>query len=787
MSLPQAPDQGDRRLFYTIRQALVSMGGRRSRGKVDGHGKPRERIRHSCLFHDDPTPSADFYADDGWYYCHGCGKVYNVDEVVAELRERGAGDLALQVVGEVKENARRGRGGRGAETMSAHHHSKYGEPDAVYTYRHPKSRQVSHYKLRWTARDEHGDPTIDEATGKATKHIRYQGASYNWTNVVPIWPVYGDTTLWPGLSIVVCESEKAVNAINSLAELYNDTLIVAVTCGGSENLLQSGRLLADRLVELAPARVLLWPDNDRRRQTMRWVAPLQRSLEAAGVTVGRVDLATLGLPLKAGPDDYAAQGGRLADVFGTVFIPAGAPTLDQLGRELTVTADGRVLVPGTRRLVDPRPENLEAIWFRHTGGQVPKQAALKLLRSSLLSRGFESRTQVAYRRWHDAATTCAYWRPYEHGRCYRVNQDGVTLADDPPDTLLMVEGDPRFDPAIDEDGDMDDLETLVSFFGLTTRHAALLLGWLVCAFIGRQAPILVLRGEAGAGKTTLATLLLAILEPGCPSLSLPADQRANFDSRQFVETLRRTSAVLIDNVSRFSSEAEDLLSQVVTGYGVSQRRLNTHDVEMLNMRRAVIITTISWDVRKGDLANRLMPLHLEDRSEYIPEMEIRRRFEPLVRRIRGLVFAAAQEFYQMQATTPPRTHIRVADLGFVLSALGYDSPDLAALLHRVRSDVLAETDYWTGAVRSMYRDHYPDQYPNIGDYFLATSQDIASYMVGYGCDDIPSPRSPAFARWLRERNPVFKDAGFMVVYTRDSGFRGWKIQTIRRDEWEDEQ
>lgn len=783
--MASAPEQGDRKLLYAIRQALMSMGGRRSRGKVDDHGRPRERIRHSCLFHDDPTPSADYYADDGWYYCHGCGRTFEVPEVVAELRERGTADLQIRVENENAggESPRRSGGDR----RSPHHHSKYGEPDVVYTYRHPRTRQVSHYKLRWAALDENNQPIVDPDTNKPAKHIRTQGASYNWTNIVPIWPVYGDTTLWSGLSIVVCESEKAVDAINARAELYNDTLVVAVTCGGSESLLINTRLLADRLVELAPARVLLWPDNDRRRQTMRWVTPLQRSLEAQGVTVGRVDLTTLGLPLKAGPDDYAALGGQLADVFATVFIPAGAPTLEQLTRDLVVTADGRVLVPGTRRLVDPKPENLEAIWFRHTGGQVPKQQALKLLRSSLLSRGYESRTHVAYRRWHDAATTCAYWRPFEQGRCYRVDQDGITLADDPPDTLLMVEGAPRFDPAIDEDGTMEDLETLVAFFGLTERHAALVLGWLVCAFIGRQTPILVLRGEAGAGKTTLAQLLLAILEPGCPALSLPTEQRSNFDSRQFVETLRRTSAVLIDNVSKFSPEAEDLLSQVVTGYNVSQRRLNTHDVELLNMRRAVIVTTIHWDVKKGDLATRLLPLHLEDRAEYVPEMEIRQRFEPLVRRIRGLVFAAAQEFYQMRATTPARTHIRVADLGFVLAALGYDGPDLAALLHRIRSNVLAETDYWTAAVRSMYRQHYQDQYPNPGDYFLVTSQDVASFMVSYGCDDVPSPRSPSLARFLRERNPIFKDAGFMLVYTRNASFRGWKVQTVRRDEWEDDE
>jgi energy-coupling factor transporter ATP-binding protein EcfA2 len=767
-----------RRLHQAIRQTLVSMGGRRTRGK-DG----RERILHSCLFHDDPDPSASFYADDGWYYCHGCGQQYDVDEVVAELRERGL--LSIELAGKEdraahgKEEARRERGGLvvPGERQSRHHHSRFGEPDVVYTYRHPNGR-VSHYRLRWNRYDDEG-----QYTGK---DLRTQAANYAWSDVVITWPVYGDTTLWPGLNIVVCEGEKAVDAIQARGELYNGSLIVAVTCGGSENLLSHSRTLADRLAELAPARVLLWPDNDHRRQTMRWVAPLQRALEAHGVTVGRVDLPPLGLPAKAGPDDYVDLGGQLADIFGTTFTPAGAPTLDQLIRDTVMTRDGRVLIPSTRRLALPSAENLEAIWYRHTGGQVPKQAALKLLRAGLLSRGFDSRVQVTHRRWHDVENTCLYWRPFADGACYRIDKDGVTATSDPPDTLLMVEDEARFDPTVDEFGTMDDLERLAGFFGLGPDRTVLLLGWLVCALVGLETPILVLRGESGAGKTTLAQLLMAVLEPGVPHVSLPSDQRANFDSRQFVETLRRATGVVIDNVTRFSAEAEDLLSQVVTGYGVSQRRLNTHDIEMMNMRRALIITTIHWDVKKGDLATRLLPIHLEDRSEYIPRLEVRPRFDPLVRRIRGFVFAAAQEFYVMRDVTPKRTHIRIADLGFVLAALGYDGPEVAGQVHRMRASALSETDYWLDAVVSMYHERYEDGYPSVGDYFQVSGLDVVTHMVNHGCEDVPSHRSPALARWLRERNPMFKEYGFVVEYMRNVAFRGYQFRTIRREEWGDE-
>lgn len=78
-----ARQRAERELRWTAERVrdvlLAERNGRREHGK---EGRPK--VRHSCLFHVDPVASADFYWDEGWYYCHACG-VHPLDDVVAEL------------------------------------------------------------------------------------------------------------------------------------------------------------------------------------------------------------------------------------------------------------------------------------------------------------------------------------------------------------------------------------------------------------------------------------------------------------------------------------------------------------------------------------------------------------------------------------------------------------------------------------------------------------------------------------------------------------------------------
>src|SRR6266699_4859990 len=147
-----------------ISNALATRGWRRRRGK-DG----RLKLRGQCLFHDDPTASADFYYDDDpWYYCHGCAESFGLDEVLAQLGlEKGLGQPT-----QVDPVARPAQ----AVRQEFHYHSRFGFPTAVYTYQFPDGR-ISHYKLRF-------------ALDGKKKTFAMQDAQGQWRKPEPIWPIY---------------------------------------------------------------------------------------------------------------------------------------------------------------------------------------------------------------------------------------------------------------------------------------------------------------------------------------------------------------------------------------------------------------------------------------------------------------------------------------------------------------------------------------------------------------------------------------------------------------------
>jgi hypothetical protein len=100
---------------------------------------------------------------------------------------------------------------------------------------------------------------------------------------------------------------------------------------------------------------------------------------------------------------------------------------------------------------------------------------------------------------------------------------------------------------------------------------ALLLAWLVAAFRPHGPyPVLVLHGEQGSAKSTVARVLRALVDPG--TASLRSEPR---DARDLIISATNGWCVALDNLSHLPVWLSDAICSLATGGGFGTRELFT--------------------------------------------------------------------------------------------------------------------------------------------------------------------------------------------------------------------
>lgn len=746
----------DPKLLKSIAQVLVDQhDGHWAYGKRDDQGSPRRKVRHSCVSpqHYDPNPSADFYPDDGWYYCHGtCARAFPVPKVAEWLdiempRPRKAGASPHQ-----------------PNNPSPFYQRGLGEPTAIYPYCWPDGR-LSHFKVRWG----HGK----------TKQIRWLSADYSsWRKPETWWPIY-DAAPPPGANIIPCEGEKAVDRINKAGETYDGAPIVAMTAGSAVDCLNAIPEWVARIVALKPARVLIWPDFDR--HMAEWTTALLRELKGTGIKVRRVEPRRTypEIPPGGGPDDFMDARGTLERVFRDRFADAlSDPRAMQFLDELELYEGFQARIPHTRSLLPVKKENMGALWTAMHGDSIPR-GLIDPAFDRLRAQDPASHGEVVHRRWHDGDCTQLVWRGDNRSKAAVVNASGITWGDDPPRTLILTHRPPpgSYGTEVDMEGHLGHLVELCLRYGLDVEHAMMLEGWLACAMIGLSTPILLLRGEAGTGKTTFAKALLSVIEPACPGLQLDDDR--NIDPRGLINTLRQSVGVIMDNVGGLTANAENRLCRIVTGDSTSQRRMYGEDIDMFALRRAIVMTSISWEPRKSDLRDRILPVTLPYLERKLADSTMAEEIRYLLPRIRGYLFTRIARYYQQVARYRDEGgELRIADWGRYLAVMGVDTSRLVELVQGDRRRQLDDGDNWVQAVVDFRADHWEGKSPGKGDFFRATARDIISFMRA---EDVEPPYSASshFRKWMEENNPRWREYGFAVRYLKSNEFRGYEFKNVR--------
>lgn len=163
--------------------------------------------------------------------------------------------------------------------------------------------------------------------------------------------------------------------------------------------------------------------------------------------------------------------------------------------------------------------------------------------------------------------------------------------------------------------------------------------WVGVLHPGRPAPILIVTGEQGSGKSTLGRMLRRTIDPNVSDLRSPPR-----DERDLVIAARNAAIVAFDNVSYLSPTLSDALCRVATGGGYGTRELYTNAEEMLfSDVRPVLLNGIAAVATRPDLLDRSLLVHvpvLEDEKR-LDEETLWARYEDMRPCLLGALLDAA--------------------------------------------------------------------------------------------------------------------------------------------------
>lgn len=187
------------------------------------------------------------------------------------------------------------------------------------------------------------------------------------------------------------------------------------------------------------------------------------------------------------------------------------------------------------------------------------------------------------------------------------------------------------------------LEMLRPFLNVRDDDSFIMIvAWLLAALrpMGPY-PILVINGEQGSAKSTMAKILRSLVDPSTAPL-----RHASQSDRDLFITAMHSWVLAFDNCSRIPGWFSDALCRLATGGGFATRALYTDTDEVVfQSKRPIILNGITEFVERGDLADRSVFVHLTPipKTERKTEREVLGEFEKARPRILGALLDAMSE------------------------------------------------------------------------------------------------------------------------------------------------
>ena len=279
------------------------------------------------------------------------------------------------------------------------------------------------------------------------------------------------------------------------------------------------------------------------------------------------------------------DGGSVADRLIGLVLETGIEFFHDPGQHgwASIRVDGH----WENHRIRSRPFQLFVLrtYYRATGNSPGAQAiraALELFEAKALFDGAESSVDLRVAHHRDKL----YLDLCDHGwRAVEIDAGGWRIVDRPLPRFHRTRGSQPL-PAPERGGGLDELRR---FLNVDHQGWTLIKTFLVAALRPNvPCPILVVKGEQGAGKTTACRIISALIDPRIGSLrGVPREVR------DLTAAARNSWMVCFDNLSHLPEELADAACRLATGGGFGGRELySDHDEAIFDATRPIVFNAI---------------------------------------------------------------------------------------------------------------------------------------------------------------------------------------------------
>lgn len=312
----------------------------------------------------------------------------------------------------------------------------------------------------------------------------------------------------------------------------------------------------------------------------------------------------------------------------------------------------------------------------------------------------------------------------------------------------------------------------------------LLCSWLVMALRPTGPyPVLILQGEQGSSKSTLARVLRSLIDPSsAPLRSAPKEER------DLLIAARNSWVISLDNLSGTPPWLSDALCRLATGGGFSTRALYTDAEEVIfSAQRPIMLNGIDDVATREDLRDRAIVLQLPHipSNERKPEQVFWREFEgvrPAI--LGGLLDAVATAMRREDEVVLPELP-RMADFArwgaAAAPALGWKEENFMSSYQRNLQHAI-EVTLDSNLVASAVRDLVG---ATEGKRWEGTASELLLSLLPFVDDELRRgrawPKAPhVLSNQLKRVAPILRAVGIEVRLGGRVGRHGRRVIEIKR-------